>query len=284
MKLLDQARLGKFTVLDIVTQHFTGFRDRATIIKWLDATVPIDIQNVYEWMPEWLKTLPKGCNIFTQDIFPNVRPSFPAMWFEFHGHDWASAVWAIEEDGQWIMSFWDTNGSNNAIVVTHWWLIRPDLTSGNLMFGNIDSTLEGETEQDVKDVILGPSILALLTQDLMHCKNVVLESQPKPPKLTKSFQKKHAKKPATYNVIKIQPMKAIIHNAGGVGNLGFKRAFSLIRGNYATYTAEKQLFGKVTGRFFRRAHHVGDPELGVKKTEYKVKAPKKKGNQWPENN
>jgi hypothetical protein len=46
----------------------------------------------------------------------------------------------------------------------------------------------------------------------------------------------------------------------------------VIRGHYKTYTPERKLFGKVSGRFFFSAHVAGDPTLGVIQSDYLVKA------------
>ena len=44
-----------------------------------------------------------------------------------------------------------------------------------------------------------------------------------------------------------------------------------VRGNFATYTEENKLFGKYTGRFYRRPHVRGTTEAGVVGKTYKVK-------------
>lgn len=117
----------------------------------------------------------------------------------------------------------------------------------------------------------------LLAQSLMHCKNVVVERKAKPPKLAKSFRRKHhGVAPATFHTVKIEPMKKVVRSAGGVEHLGIKKAMHIVRGNFATYTEEKPLFGypKNVGRFFRASHVRGDAKIGMKPASYEVRSPK----------
>jgi hypothetical protein len=122
-----------------------------------------------------------------------------------------------------------------------------------------------------------PRNTQLLAQSLMHCKNVVVERKSKPPKLVKSFRRKHhGVAPALFHTVKIEPMKKIMRSAGGVGHLGIKKAMHIVRGNFATYNEEKPLFGnpKNVGRFFRASHVRGDAQIGEKQAGYELRSPK----------
>jgi hypothetical protein len=103
-----------------------------------------------------------------------------------------------------------------------------------------------------------------------------LTPQPKPAKLAKSFTRKHDIVPALYHVVTIEPMKAVLRSAGGVPDLGQKKATHIVRGHFRDYTPERPLFGKVVGRIFIPAHDRGNKNLGVKKPGYKVKRPPRK--------
>ncbi|MGA3074155.1 MAG: hypothetical protein ABSG56_10730 [Bryobacteraceae bacterium] len=273
MKLIDQARLGDLVVLECAQEEWPELlKDRAAMMTFLNDTVAIDVQNVAEWMAtDWAASLnPEGVPL-SLDVFPNVKPSFPQMWFEFQtSTGQKGAVWAIDFDSCWALTLWDNE--DNKLKLTNSWWVEQDPTGKLLLKGFIPGA--NETQEELEQVISAPTVLVLLTQDLMHCKNIVLERQEKPPKLVKSFKRKHeGKEPAVYSVININPMRTVIRKAGGVEKTGVRRAYGIIRGNFAVYTTERPLFGKVAGRFFRKAHHVGDPAIGIKKSDYKVNPP-----------
>jgi hypothetical protein len=120
------------------------------------------------------------------------------------------------------------------------------------------------------------TIPVLLAQSLMHCKNIVIARKPKPPKLMKSFRRKHhGAVPAAFHTVKIESMKKVMRSAGGIEHLGIKKAMHIVRGNFATYTEEKPLFGnaKNVGRFFRPSHVRGDAKIGMKPASYEVSKP-----------
>jgi hypothetical protein len=71
-------------------------------------------------------------------------------------------------------------------------------------------------------------------------------------------------------------MKTVLRHAGGVQNIGARKAMHIVRGHFAEYTEERPLFGcpRNVGRFFRASHVRGDAKIGVKPAGYEVRAPK----------
>ena len=115
-----------------------------------------------------------------------------------------------------------------------------------------------------------------MAQTLMHCKNVSVVTAPTQPKLKKKFARNHGFPPSEFRTIVIDPMKRAIRTNGCVGTTeaAAKQRMHIIRGHFKTYTSERKLFGKVTGRFFFSAHVAGDPAVGVIHSDYIVKAAK----------
>jgi hypothetical protein len=110
----------------------------------------------------------------------------------------------------------------------------------------------------------------------MHCKNVKVERTEMPPKLAKKFARNHGgKRPAMFRTVKIEPMKKVMANSGGVQGVGVHKAMHIVRGHFAEYTAERPLLGHYVGKVFRSQHVRGDEKLGVRIPDYAVAKPAK---------
>lgn len=285
MTILDQVRLGNFTLDSDVATEFSA-EWNGTPLNILEGIVPIDISNVVDWMlTDWTDMLGTRHSTIATDLFPEVRLSFEKTWWEWNIVNPVSqkrrhrAVFTIDSPNhdEWFAFLFEADG--NSIILTHAWGFA-GLSSVNssvqvqLPFLHGQCVYDNQADQAV---ISASTIPVLLAQSLMHCKNVVVERKAKPPKLAKSFRRKHhGVAPAVFHTVKIEPMKKLMRSAGGVGHLGIKKAMHIVRGNFATYNEEKPLFGnpKNVGRFFRASHVRGDAQIGEKPAGYELRSPK----------
>lgn len=105
-------------------------------------------------------------------------------------------------------------------------------------------------KSDVMKTLMSWYNVGLLTITFLHCKNVRVDDTPVPPKLAKSYQKKHGFKPTAHKTLVIEPLKEILRREGRSQQTGLKQAMHICRGHFADYTEGRGLFGKIHGRFW----------------------------------
>lgn len=114
---------------------------------------------------------------------------------------------------------------------------------------------------------------ALLALSFMHCKNVVrtdaTEAEGPPAKWLRRMKQPTLR----YHVLNINPMKEVLRKEGESETTGLKKALHICRGHFATYTADKPLFGHFTGTVYKPAHIRGSKELGTVLKGYAVNEP-----------
>jgi hypothetical protein len=127
MTILDQVRLGKFTLDPDVASEFSA-EWTGTSPSILDHVVPIDISNVVDWMlTDWVDMLHARHNAVATDLFPEVRLSFPKTWWEWDTIHPVSkqrrnrAVLTIDgyNHNDWFAFLFERDG--NKTVLTHAW-------------------------------------------------------------------------------------------------------------------------------------------------------------------
>jgi hypothetical protein len=124
-----------------------------------------------------------------------------------------------------------------------------------------------------------PDELALvffLATMLANCKNVPAVATAVPPKLLRAQTKRGHVPVARWYRLMIDPMRKVIrHEATESGDheLTYERAFHICRGHLKTFTAERPLFGRVTGRFWWPMHARGNRAAGTVEKEYALKNP-----------
>lgn len=130
------------------------------------------------------------------------------------------------------------------------------------------------------DVVTGSSraweimTIFLMALSFMHCKNVVRKENVPPPKV-QARRAKDGKPPLTkYYTLEIEAMKRTLQNEGGISTNGLKRALHICRGHFATYTADKPLFGHYVGTVWKPQHIKGSKDAGEVVKDYSVKGPK----------
>lgn len=117
---------------------------------------------------------------------------------------------------------------------------------------------------------LDPALLAIC---FAHCKNVDLEPQEPPEKLSRKHERKHGKALSRYHVLQIDPARKLLESEGDIQRSGIKKALHLTRGHFRTYTPDKPLFGKYTGTVWVPQHMRGSKHHGEVKKDYAVKQP-----------
>ena len=284
MRLIDQVRIGhpsNFDVWPTVGPMWKLIRDNWT----LDDAVPIDITNVYDWMlSEWNDVGENNHKRqrFWDEIAKDTKPSFDSAWFEWRMNKmvrrddgsqmkvdgraiWAIANFGTESPNRWAMLLFERH--DGIVLLSHIWFV--DFNKMNFIPAD-DDFQHGES-----GFVRGVMVPVVLAQNLMHCENVKVERTEMPPKLAKKIARKHGYRPVTkWHAVKIEPMKKVLRGSGGVRGIGVEKAMHVVRGNFAEYTEDKKLFGKVVGKVFRPMHVRGNKALGVKKPGYVVEPPK----------
>jgi hypothetical protein len=276
--------LANFNVQPSVEQAWNRLQDFAA----LNDAVPIDIRSIHRWYQEEWNTehfdTPEKRRRFWKNA-ADIKPSFDSAWFEwrpncFYAEDGRQtkvdgrAVWALDLPPfmpGWTMVLFERHDGH--VMVTHVWSLDGNRTNESQIGLNIPPGDPTDTEHCgfLCDVMI-PVILA---QNLMHCRNVVIEEQPTPSKMADRFKRKHKLRPIKWRAVVIEPMKTVFKRCGGVQEVGVVRAMHMVRGNFAEYTEEKPMFGKVVGRVFRAMHVRGDKTVGIKKPGYTIEAPNK---------
>ena len=104
----------------------------------------------------------------------------------------------------------------------------------------------------------------------MNCKNVT-RLEKREVSSPKAVKRQNAPPFIKYYILDINPMKEVLRTEGHSESIGLKKALHICRGHFATYTAEKPLFGKYVGMFHRPDHVRGSAEKGVVVKDYNVK-------------
>lgn len=151
--------------------------------------------------------------------------------------------------------------------------------SGQFLVPPLKTLAYGEGSEVAANELLQGTALAMLNAAFlavafMNCKNVAV-SLVEPDKAINRERKKAGLKPfLRYHTINIEPMKKVLREEGDIERNGLKKALHIARAHFATYTAERPLFGKHVGTFWVPAHVRGSLKQGVVVSDYQVNAPK----------
>jgi hypothetical protein len=102
---------------------------------------------------------------------------------------------------------------------------------------------------------------------MMHVKNVELAEVPV--KRRKKQRRIRPDEQIKWNTIRVRPQGKQYANAT-TSALPTMTAHHVVRGHFAQYTAEKPLFGKYVGTFWRDAHTRGDKAAGEVAKDYTI--------------
>lgn len=112
-----------------------------------------------------------------------------------------------------------------------------------------------------------------LTLSFLNCKNVVRE-ECLPSRQERRAAERRGEQITRYKTLRIEPMKRVLANEGGIAENGLKRALHICRGHFAHYSEDRPLFGKYVGQFWVPAHVRGTSEAGAVQKDYAVDAPR----------
>jgi hypothetical protein len=128
-------------------------------------------------------------------------------------------------------------------------------------------------EDSIQGLVQVTSAVTITGFMFSHCKNVELVER-----LPKRHEQREAKRRneafLKYREIVIDPgkTKQVAVGSGSSSQDHPVRALHIARGNFATYTADRPLFGKYVGTYWRPAHVRGNADVGTVKSTYRVKA------------
>ena len=128
---------------------------------------------------------------------------------------------------------------------------------------------EGTGGQDAWELV-EPAMVAL---DLLHCKNIELAAAPQdyPRRVRRRLERK-GQKPPEHHVLLVDGKHPLRLSAPAPDDpdAGPQVAHHRVRGHFATYTEERPLFGKYSGRFWIPPHVRGSRQVGEVTAEYQV--------------
>lgn len=117
----------------------------------------------------------------------------------------------------------------------------------------------------------------LVAAGFSHCKNVEIVDAPEVPyKIRRKRELKLGRPVVQFRELVIDPSMTQKRYEGGSGQPRQRgtKSLHIARGHFATYSADRPLFGKYSGTFWKPAHVRGSAEVGMVGKDYAVKAPK----------
>jgi hypothetical protein len=99
------------------------------------------------------------------------------------------------------------------------------------------------------EAMLGYVLPVLFALSLMHCRNVEIRTVEPDPEASRAHRRRHHHRLVRYQVLDIEPMRRILDRAGAAdpGAGGLRRALTICRGHFKTFTPDAPLFGRHTG-------------------------------------
>jgi len=119
------------------------------------------------------------------------------------------------------------------------------------------------------------SVVPMLAISLANCKNVARRDATDVEGPDVKWIRRQKAPTIKYHVLDINPMKEVLRTEGGSETNGLKKALHICRGHFATYTADKPLFGNIVGTVWKPAHVRGDIKQGAVVKDYSVSPPVK---------
>jgi hypothetical protein len=125
------------------------------------------------------------------------------------------------------------------------------------------------------EAMLGYVLPVLFALSLMHCRTVEIRTVEPDPEASRAHRRRHHHRLVRYQVLDIEPMRRILDQAGAAdpGAGGLRRALTICRGHFKTFTPDAPLFGKHTGQYWWAPHVRGNPDAGIIVNDYRVHAP-----------
>lgn len=103
---------------------------------------------------------------------------------------------------------------------------------------------------------------------MFHVKNIGTRVQQLPRAIRRRLEKSGIDGPHVYRTLTLRPFAPDGEPNGRRMQTG-ERPLHLVRGHFARYTADRPLFGKYEGTFWRPEHEAGNPTVAVVRKTYK---------------
>jgi hypothetical protein len=124
---------------------------------------------------------------------------------------------------------------------------------------------------NINQDIIGSIIKSIMTVNmglmLLSCKNITTKTVSAPDKLNKKRIKQGKQPLFSYHTLVIKPVD---NRQKSIPKHLWENRIHLQRGHFKTYTAEKPLFGHITGRFWWQPHVRGRNKNGMVMKDYSV--------------
>jgi hypothetical protein len=150
---------------------------------------------------------------------------------------------------------------------------------GDTYFGARIAKMEPEPPprlaQHDAEAMLEYVLPVLFALSLMHCRNVEIRTVEPDSGASRAHRRRHRHRLVRYQVLDIEPMRRILDRAGATDPTagGLRRALTICRGHFKTFSPDAPLFGKHTGQFWWAPHIRGNPDAGIVVNDYRVHAP-----------
>jgi hypothetical protein len=248
--------------------------------------------------------LPEGTDV--ADVVATMAPPFNRFFVDIQGvpnkvsaSAWGVYVEALEnpeveshpaDDGvpRWLLYLrtflevrpWVTAGP----VCTHIVGLAEDGTwfrhaDGEPYFGARIAQMEPEPPPEVAhrevEGMLPYVLPVLLAVSLMHCRNVEIRTVEPNAEASRTHRRRRGHRLVRYQVLDIEPMRQLLNEAGAEDAKagGLRRALTICRGHFKTFTPDAPLFGRHTGQFWWAPHVRGNPDAGIVVNDYRVHTP-----------
>jgi hypothetical protein len=291
--------------IDDLLFQLRRLKEPPNTVEGLEIAVRFQVDNVARYICGDRNPDGKRRPFHIEDQIPNVAPLAPVMWFEYNaaaaGQDPADHCGCllsidydriedrrarkyigleIPEEVCWILRAEYFYSSHKPVLAAYAsdWIYYIKVGSEGQTLGafemasqNIgpDTPQEYTPDESQRHVWHEEVVIALAAICFAHCKGAVIRENATSRQARRAAER--AKKPVvTFRTIDIQPATRVLQEEGHISMNGLARALHICRGHFAHYTAERPLFGKYTGTFYRPMHLRGRADQGIVIKDYRV--------------
>jgi hypothetical protein len=218
-----------------------------------------------------------GTDIRTYGVMMVARdrreePDEVAHWLRVVGHDPDDAIrWVVPMSVVWRFA---DNGEIASRQHFRLLAVRPD-GSVQGMYRSPEAAGAPPLSETMETIYFFTTAVACLAVTFAHCHNVQT-SEHQPSRQQRRFRERHGGPPlVTWRTIDVPGIERLLRTEGGLAERGLHKALHLVRANFAHYTEEAPLFGKLTGTFYRPQHVRGRDTERTAPHRYRVHPPSK---------
>lgn len=289
-------------LIDDLLWGFSVAGDKTGLAQMLRYALCFQVDNVAAYAYESLLSVDEKGEKFRdiEDVrkhIPNVAPLAPVMWFEFGGLAKAAnkpasnrygcllsveydremqyleeeQVSKIPENTRWILRSQCFGKVADGYKLMNWIHYIAVAEDGGLCdFLGCEPSALHIPDQSTPSHFYNEALVALIAICFSHCKGTQIKEW-RPSRQVRRAAERTGKPIYTFHTIDIQPSTHILRTEGRISENGLAKALHICRGHFAHYTAEKPLFGKHTGTFYRPMHLRGSQDAGVVEKDYRIK-------------